>query len=149
VVVGMFIEQATPFLEEYLDKIVAQDYPKSSLHLFIHNKVRFLSQTADLDLFCVFQAAYHAKQMTEFIAKQSSEYLSIKIVPDTEEVAEDEVRNKAMYVSNIFLFRPDNNFFDVFSSYCLEKKCDYLFVVDAIAHLDNKESLKILMQQNK
>jgi hypothetical protein len=50
VVVGMFIEQATPFLEEYLNKIVAQDYPKSSLHLFIHNKVRFSIETVDVGL---------------------------------------------------------------------------------------------------
>jgi hypothetical protein len=50
----MFIEQATPFLEEYLDKIVAQDYPKSSLHLFIHNKVRFLSQTPQSWTYFVF-----------------------------------------------------------------------------------------------
>jgi hypothetical protein len=55
-----------------------------------------LAQPAELDLFGVFQAAYHAKQLTEFVAKQSSEYLCIKIIPDTEEVAEDEVRNKAM-----------------------------------------------------
>jgi len=40
VLVAVFIEQPTPFLEEFLDKIYHIDYPKQKLHLFVHNSVR-------------------------------------------------------------------------------------------------------------
>lgn len=39
VLVGIFIEQATPFLEEQLQKVYDIDYPKDRMHLFIHNAV--------------------------------------------------------------------------------------------------------------
>ncbi|XP_059468645.1 multifunctional procollagen lysine hydroxylase and glycosyltransferase LH3 [Neocloeon triangulifer] len=113
VLVGVFVQQATPFLEEFLNKIVALDYPKSSLHIFIHNR-----------------AEYHGKQLEEFVSKYKSEYQSVEFVPHIEEVAEEAGRNKAI-------------------SHCVDINCDYLFVVDSIAHLDNKDTLKNLIQQNK
>jgi hypothetical protein len=40
VLVAVFIDQPTPFLEEFLDKIYHTEYPKQKLHLFVHNSVR-------------------------------------------------------------------------------------------------------------
>jgi len=40
VLVAVFIEQPTPFLEEFLDKIYHIEYPMQKLHLFVHNSVR-------------------------------------------------------------------------------------------------------------
>jgi hypothetical protein len=40
VLVAVFIEQPTPFLEEFLDKIYYIEYPRQKLHLFVCNSVR-------------------------------------------------------------------------------------------------------------
>lgn len=32
---------------------------------------------------------------------------------------------------------------------CVQKKCDFYFAVDAVAHLDNPNTLKHLIQQNR
>lgn len=37
--VGVFIEKATPFLEEFLERLTAMSYPTARLRLFIHNNV--------------------------------------------------------------------------------------------------------------
>ena len=39
VTLGVFIEQATPFLEEFLAKVAGLIYPKDKIDLFIHNAV--------------------------------------------------------------------------------------------------------------
>jgi hypothetical protein len=39
VLVAVFIEQPTPFLEEFFDKLYNIEYPKEKLHLFVHNSV--------------------------------------------------------------------------------------------------------------
>lgn len=37
--VGVFIEKATPFLEDFLERLTLMNYPTSRLRLFIHNNV--------------------------------------------------------------------------------------------------------------
>lgn len=37
--VGVFIQKATPFLEEFLERLTSMNYPTSRLRLFIHNNV--------------------------------------------------------------------------------------------------------------
>lgn len=39
VLVAVFIEQPTPFFEEFLEKLHNIEYPKEKLHLFVHNSV--------------------------------------------------------------------------------------------------------------
>jgi hypothetical protein len=39
VLIAVFIEQPTPFLEEFLEKLYHIEYPKEKLHLFVHNSV--------------------------------------------------------------------------------------------------------------
>lgn len=39
VYLAVFIEQATPFLEEQLQKVYDLEYPKKRIHIFIHNGV--------------------------------------------------------------------------------------------------------------
>lgn len=48
VLLGIFIEHPTPFLEEQLQKVYEIDYPKNKMHLFIHNTVSI----------CVFKFVY-------------------------------------------------------------------------------------------
>lgn len=37
--VGVFIEKATPFLEEFLERLTLMNYPTERIRLFIHNNV--------------------------------------------------------------------------------------------------------------
>jgi hypothetical protein len=39
VLIAVFIEQPTPFIEEFLHKMYHIEYPKEKLHLFVHNSV--------------------------------------------------------------------------------------------------------------
>lgn len=39
VYVGVFIEHATPFMEEFLDRLTTLNYPTARIRLFIHNNV--------------------------------------------------------------------------------------------------------------
>lgn len=48
--------------------------------------------------------------------------------------------------NNLFLY---NNWKSNFSEECLKKKCEYYFNVDALAHIDNPHTLKLLIEQNR
>lgn len=37
--IGVFIEQPTPFLPEFFQRLLTLDYPKDKLKLFVHNNV--------------------------------------------------------------------------------------------------------------
>lgn len=37
--IGVFIEQPSPFLPEFLQRLLTLDYPKDRLDFFFHNKV--------------------------------------------------------------------------------------------------------------
>ena len=39
VLVSLFFEQPTPFVEEFLERIADLKYPKSRIDLFVHNNV--------------------------------------------------------------------------------------------------------------
>jgi len=76
VVIGLFIEQATPFMEEFLAKFIALAYPKDRIHLFVHNA-----------------APYHATQMDGFIEAHSQEYRSVKLIRHDDNIKEWHARN--------------------------------------------------------
>ena len=40
---GLFIEKPTPFLPEFLNRIMRLDYPKKRIDLLVHNTVSILS----------------------------------------------------------------------------------------------------------
>lgn len=80
--IAIFIEKPMPFVEEFFDGIQKQTYPKSKLHLFIHNAV-----------------PHHESNVLEFIKKYGLEYKSVKqITPEDagEEIDEAAARNLAM-----------------------------------------------------
>lgn len=41
VYVAVFIEHATPFMEEFLERLTTLNYPMARIRLFIHNNVRY------------------------------------------------------------------------------------------------------------
>lgn len=66
VLLSLFIEQNTPFVEEWLEKIHMLEYPKDKIHLFIHNTMKF-----------------HVDHVNNFTEKYAKNYVSVKeIVPE-------------------------------------------------------------------
>lgn len=113
ILIAIFIEQPTPFLEEFFQAIYRQAYPKSRLHLFIHNNV-----------------PYHESVISDFFEKTSHEYLSSKQILPSDQISEVDARKLAL-------------------DHCLLKECSGYLSVDAVAHLDNEHTLKLLVEQQR
>ena len=77
VVLAVFVEQPTPFIEEFFQKLLALDYPKSSIDLFIHNG-----------------ASYHSKDVANFV--EGSPYHSVHFIPYDANEKEADARNAGL-----------------------------------------------------
>lgn len=79
ILIAIFIDRQTPFLEEFLDKIEKQAYPKSKLHLFIYNS-----------------EAYHQEIVSRFIESYGKAYKSLKTVLPKDQISLSAAKNLAM-----------------------------------------------------
>ncbi|XP_037075005.1 procollagen-lysine,2-oxoglutarate 5-dioxygenase 1-like [Pollicipes pollicipes] len=79
VFLGVFLEVPTPFTEEFFDRLRALHYPKSKLHLFIHNAVE-----------------YHAKEVAAFAEKHGAQYASLTLAGHSDGLKEWHARNRAI-----------------------------------------------------
>ncbi|XP_043280130.1 procollagen-lysine,2-oxoglutarate 5-dioxygenase isoform X2 [Venturia canescens] len=113
IVMGIFVDVATPFLEEFLDKIRLLSYPKSKIHLFTYVDV-----------------AYHEEIVEKFVTEHGKKYASVKKIVPGDSVQNSHARHLAM-------------------DYCLLKNCGAFFHVDSASHLDNKHTLKLLVEQQR
>ncbi|KYN44845.1 Procollagen-lysine,2-oxoglutarate 5-dioxygenase 3 [Trachymyrmex septentrionalis] len=113
ILIAIFIERPTPFLEEFFRAIYHQYYPKSKLHLFVHNNV-----------------PYHEDVVDDFFEKIGQEYLSAKRILPSDDVSEVDARKLAM-------------------EHCLLKECSGYLSIDAVAHLNNEHTLKLLVEQQR
>ncbi|XP_048505479.1 procollagen-lysine,2-oxoglutarate 5-dioxygenase isoform X1 [Athalia rosae] len=113
ILVSIFLVKPTPFLEEFLEKVYHQTYPKSKLHLFLYNNV-----------------PYHSELVHEFVEGYSDQYKSIKQILPEDGIPEVAARHLAM-------------------EHCQSKKCSGYFSIDSEAHLDNKNTLKLLVEQQR
>uniref|UniRef100_A0A671XNA9 Procollagen-lysine, 2-oxoglutarate 5-dioxygenase 2 n=1 Tax=Sparus aurata TaxID=8175 RepID=A0A671XNA9_SPAAU len=80
VLVGVFIEQPTPFLPEFFQRLLTLDYPKDKLNLFIHNN-----------------EVYHEKHIQKFWEENRNVFGSFKVVGPEENLSQGEARNMGMY----------------------------------------------------
>lgn len=110
---GIFIEQATPFLREFFTKLVKLNYPKSKMSVLIHNNVK-----------------YHSAQVESFVTDSSNHFKSIKLITPEEDSADFEAKTEAI-------------------EECKKTNCPYYFSLDSTAHLDNPDTLKLLIEQNR
>ncbi|PIK40153.1 hypothetical protein BSL78_23007 [Apostichopus japonicus] len=83
VMLALFIEQQTPFIDEYFKNIEDFNYPKNKMHLYIHVNVML--------------HYHHAKN---FAAKWENEYLSTTTVIPAYERSEGEARDEALNLCN-------------------------------------------------
>ncbi|CAK9826971.1 Procollagen-lysine,2-oxoglutarate 5-dioxygenase [Anthophora retusa] len=79
ILIAIFIEQPTPFLNEFFMTIYRQSYPDSRLHLFIHNNIE-----------------YHQDTVNNFMKKVAKKYRSSKLVGPGDSMNEVAARNLAM-----------------------------------------------------
>ncbi|CAL8292338.1 unnamed protein product [Lota lota] len=114
VLLGVFIEQPTPFLPEFFQRLLTLDYPREKLNLFLHN-----------------QEVYHEKHIEQFWKEHRHEFNSFKVVGPEENLSQGDARNMGMD-----LCRKDTS-------------CDYYLSIDSDVMLTNRQTLKILIQQNR
>ncbi|XP_053492740.1 procollagen-lysine,2-oxoglutarate 5-dioxygenase 2 [Ictalurus furcatus] len=112
--IGVFIEQPTPFLPEFLQRLLTLDYPKDKLDVFFHNT-----------------EVYHEKHLQAFWEENKNVFHSFKVVGPEEILTQGEARNLGMD-----LCRRD-------------PECDYYFSIDADVMLTNRQTLKLLIEQNR
>uniref|UniRef100_A0A0C9QUP7 PLOD1 protein n=1 Tax=Fopius arisanus TaxID=64838 RepID=A0A0C9QUP7_9HYME len=81
ILIAIFVDRPTPFLQEFFHKIYHQAYPKSKLHLFIYN-----SET------------HHDYVVEEFTENSGNEYKSVKIVTASDRIGLPQAKMLAMLV---------------------------------------------------
>lgn len=79
VTIAISIPLATPFLEEFFDSILALEYPKEKLNVFIYNNV-----------------LYHDEVVQAFIETHGKSYANVKHVKHTDSYKEPIARNLAV-----------------------------------------------------
>ncbi|KAL4631429.1 procollagen-lysine,2-oxoglutarate 5-dioxygenase 3-like [Arapaima gigas] len=73
--IGVFIEQPTPFLAEFLERLTTMNYPLSRLRLFIHNNV-----------------VYHEQHIQQFWDQLRTIFPEARIIGPEENLQQDEAR---------------------------------------------------------
>ncbi|XP_028823702.1 procollagen-lysine,2-oxoglutarate 5-dioxygenase 2 isoform X2 [Denticeps clupeoides] len=114
VTVGIFIEQPTPFVPEFFQRLFELDYPKDKLNVFVHNN-----------------EVNHERHIQMFWDENKSVFKSFKVVGPEENLSQGEARNMGMD-----LCRKDSS-------------CDYYFSIDSDVQLTNRQTLKLLIEQNR
>ncbi|KAE8604275.1 hypothetical protein XENTR_v10014651 [Xenopus tropicalis] len=79
VTVGIFIEQPTPFLPEFFNRLLALDYPKENMNFFIHNS-----------------EVYHEQHIVKFWEQAKNVIGNLKVVGPEEPIMQAEARNMGM-----------------------------------------------------
>nr|XP_023995552.1 LOW QUALITY PROTEIN: procollagen-lysine,2-oxoglutarate 5-dioxygenase 2-like [Salvelinus alpinus] len=79
VMVGVFIEQPTPFLSQFFQRLVTLDYPKHKLNVFVHNN-----------------EVYHERHIQKFWEENKDVFKSFKVVGPEENLSQGEARNMGM-----------------------------------------------------
>ncbi|TNN88343.1 Procollagen-lysine,2-oxoglutarate 5-dioxygenase 2 [Liparis tanakae] len=114
VLVGVFIEQPTPFLPEFFHRLLTLDYPKDKLNIFVHNN-----------------EVYHEKHIQKFWEENRNVFNTFKVVGPEENLSQGEARNMGMDVCR------------------KDATCDYYFSLDTDVMLTNRQTLKLLIEQNR
>ncbi|KAL7675331.1 hypothetical protein ACOME3_001594 [Neoechinorhynchus agilis] len=83
--IGVFVEQPTPFLNEFFEKLTNIDYPKDKIYLFVHNAIDFHNQTVE-----------------DFISAHKNTYGKIKYLPSQDDILENQAKNAAIMEARKF-----------------------------------------------
>lgn len=79
VLIGIFIEQPTPFISQFFNRLLNLQYPKERIQLFIHN-----------------HESLHQSNVDAFLAVHGSKYNAVKVLGPEENAENAEARNMAV-----------------------------------------------------
>ncbi|NWU45524.1 PLOD1 dioxygenase, partial [Hylia prasina] len=79
ILIGIFIEQPTPFLSQFFLRLRNLHYPKQRIQLFIH-----------------IHEEHHLMEVDSFVEEHGREYLNVKVIGPDDEVENAEARNLGM-----------------------------------------------------
>ncbi|XP_051170331.1 procollagen-lysine,2-oxoglutarate 5-dioxygenase isoform X2 [Leptopilina boulardi] len=124
-----------------LEEDKPKSYPIILIAVFIVKPMPFLEEflikihqqvypKGKLHLFIYNNVPYHKQMVENFINDYGNDYKSVKQISPDDNINEVNARDLSM-------------------DRCLAKKCSGYFSVDAEAHLDNKETLKLLVEQQR
>ncbi|GAB6033651.1 hypothetical protein CHUAL_013714 [Chamberlinius hualienensis] len=85
VVMGIFLEKPTPFLEEFLQRVGALVYPKNKIDLYIHVNLKVELQM---------------EEVLAFLTLHQSEYRSVELIDPEKNVKEWHARNRGLEICN-------------------------------------------------
>ncbi|XP_069181072.1 procollagen-lysine,2-oxoglutarate 5-dioxygenase 1 isoform X2 [Procambarus clarkii] len=124
-----------------LDEMKEEELPKVTMAIFVEKPTPFLEEflikinnllypSSKIDLFVHNAVEYHEEMMSGFIEAVGEEFASMKYIKHDENIKEWHARNAAI-------------------DYCIEHDCQFLFVIDSVAQLNNPFILKLLIEQNR
>lgn len=123
---GLFIEEPTPFLDDFFKSVRQLNYPTSRMHLLLHNTVE-----------------YHAGQVEQFLLQYGAEYASQEQVGSVssssssfEAPGSGEKKLSEWQARNYALEK------------CKQIGCDYYLSLDSVARLELANTLRILIETN-
>ncbi|XP_043918973.1 procollagen-lysine,2-oxoglutarate 5-dioxygenase 1 [Protopterus annectens] len=79
VLIAIYIEQPTPFVSEFFKRLLALNYPKKRLQLFIHN-----------------HEAHHDSNVRKFLEEYQSDFSGVKVIGSEQNVENADARNMGM-----------------------------------------------------
>ncbi|CAJ0930598.1 unnamed protein product [Ranitomeya imitator] len=79
VLLAVFIEQPTPFLPQFLERLMMINYPRDRLSLYIHNS-----------------EVYHEQHIQNFFENHKEEFPAVKVVGPEEGLSQGEARDMGM-----------------------------------------------------
>lgn len=117
------------------------DYPNVMIAIFVESSVPFIEEffekvyrmnypTSNIDLFIHNSVDFHKKDVEKFVDFVKDKYRSVHTLDSSDNVDETSARNWAI-------------------EGCLQKSCKYLFSLDPFAHMDNPDTLRLLIEQNR
>lgn len=98
VILAVFIEGPTPFLQDMLERVYKINYPKSQIHLWVHNAVSFFLVIPGK---CViynnlFQVPSHEVLVSAWFSLISADYQASTYVSSNDNILEPGARRMAM-----------------------------------------------------
>lgn len=173
VLLALFIEDSTPFIERYFELIETLEYPRNKLNVLVHNGVEYhepsvkefvqrnTGKFASLNLLTDMDIETHKNKLlnesiTELITNETNLTIQnrlqlerrIRILNTTNEQLLNEQdsgddKDDAKYHLDELLAR------SLSLDYCvklsLENQCDYYFYIDSMSRFDNNNTLDILL----
>ncbi|CAF0971601.1 unnamed protein product [Didymodactylos carnosus] len=106
------------------------EYPTPFLQEYFDKITKINYPKQRIGLFVHNQVDYHQKLLEQLLSKFKQEYMFVKHLTVDDDISESEGRQQAI-------------------KECQDDKCDYLFVVDSVVHLDHPNTLVKLMMMNK